>query len=109
MERVIDELAKKYKLPKVVIREIVESPFRFTAEIMRKGDFESVHLLYLGKFAVKPGRKRFMQRYHKLREYLTSKEKELNECYKDYISDSRGIHELDIPNRGDKEVIRTET
>ncbi len=46
----------KHNLPIQKIEEIVFFQFKFVTEIMRKGEFESVRLPYLGKFHVNPRR-----------------------------------------------------
>ncbi len=42
----------KHNLPIHKIEEIAFFQFKFVAEVMRKGKFESVRLPYLGKFHV---------------------------------------------------------
>lgn len=63
----ISKLAKKYNLPVSTVEEIVETPFRFTAEVMKEGnpktmDFGQVRLMKWGVFKVKEGRKKFFKR-----------------------------------------------
>jgi len=52
----IQILASEYNLPISKIEEIVYYQFKYTANIIREGNFESVRLPYLGKFHVKKGR-----------------------------------------------------
>jgi len=53
---IIQRLATKYNLPLHVVEESVYSQFAFVANTIRKGEFESVRLPYLGKFHVRRGR-----------------------------------------------------
>lgn len=53
---VIQILASEYNLPISKVEEIVYYQFKYTAEIIREGKFESVRLPYLGKFHVRKGR-----------------------------------------------------
>ncbi len=52
MERIIKELSEKYNLPKVAIKAIIESPFKFMAESMRNSENKNFAFIYLGKFVV---------------------------------------------------------
>jgi len=53
---ILKELSIKYNLPIQVIEKIVRSPFKFTVDIMKEGNFKPIRHPYLGVFAVKPGR-----------------------------------------------------
>lgn len=53
---ILQRLATKYNLPIQKIEEAVYHQFKYTAQIMKNGKFESVRLPYLGKFHVLPGR-----------------------------------------------------
>lgn len=53
---IIQKLASKHNLPIQKVEEIVYHQFKFTSQIIREGNFESVRLPYLGKFHVNPGR-----------------------------------------------------
>jgi hypothetical protein len=53
---IIQKLATKYNLPLKVVEQIVFHQFKYVAKIMKEGNFESVRLPYFGKFWVKPGR-----------------------------------------------------
>lgn len=55
-EKIIEELAEKYNLPKPIIEKVVRSQFKYTADIMAGGTMQAVRHPYLGVFAVKPGR-----------------------------------------------------
>ncbi len=81
MESIIERLSKQYDLPKVAIEAIVKSMFGFVAETIRKGELESVALIHLGKFCVKPGRKKFVLKIRDFKDKLTEKEKLMDEVY----------------------------
>lgn len=49
---IIHYLANKYNLPLSKIEEIVDYQFKFVADVMTKGDFDSIRLPYFGKFTV---------------------------------------------------------
>ena len=53
---ILQRLATKYNLPIQKIEEAVYHQFKYTAQIIKEGKFESVRLPYLGKFHVLPGR-----------------------------------------------------
>lgn len=53
---IIQKLATKYNLPLNKVEEAVYYQFKYTADIIKAGKFESVRLPYLGKFHVLPGR-----------------------------------------------------
>ena len=57
----IEILAKEYKLPSHVVEKIFTSQFKFVAETMKEGNFDSVRLQYLGVFGVKPARLRHIE------------------------------------------------
>lgn len=50
------ELTVKYDLSEEIIERIIRSQFEFIKDTMEEGEFKSVHLHYLGKFAIKPKR-----------------------------------------------------
>lgn len=54
MDNIIEKIARKMNLDSEIIERIVRSEFRFVAETMQQGTFESVHLHYWGKYAIKP-------------------------------------------------------
>ena len=54
-------MATKYNLPLSKVEEIIDYQFKFTARIIRKGDFEAVRLPYLGRFSAKKGRIKHVQ------------------------------------------------
>lgn len=51
VQKIVEALASKYKLPPYVIEEIINSQFKFTRDIIKKGDNEVVMLHGLCKFA----------------------------------------------------------
>ncbi len=53
---IIQKLATKYALPIHKVEEAVYYQFKYTARIIKDGEFQSVRLPYLGKFHVLPGR-----------------------------------------------------
>jgi len=52
----IQDLASKHNLPLKTVADIVESQFKYAAKIMADGSFDTIRLPYFGKFSVKPGR-----------------------------------------------------
>lgn len=54
IDKIVKTLAAKYKLDEDIIEKIIRSQFNFVASTMQEGEFQSVHLHYLGKFCVKP-------------------------------------------------------
>lgn len=52
----IQDLASKHNLPLKTVTDIVESQFKYAAKIMADGSFDTIRLPYFGKFSVKPGR-----------------------------------------------------
>jgi nucleoid DNA-binding protein len=55
-ESIIKKLAADFKLDSEIIEKIIRSEFKFVADTMSEGNFESVHLHYFGKIAAKPNR-----------------------------------------------------
>jgi len=56
MDKIIDKLSVKFNMDSDLLERIVRSEFKFIADTMSEGNFESVHLQYFGKIAVKPNR-----------------------------------------------------
>lgn len=54
MNDLVKEIADKLQLPESLVERVIRSQFEFVKECMEHQ--ENVHLHYLGKFAVKPGR-----------------------------------------------------
>ena len=62
----IQEVAKNHGVSDAQVERIVESFFRFTAEVMKEGnvqtmDFSDVRIMKWGVFRVKEGRKKFFR------------------------------------------------
>jgi nucleoid DNA-binding protein len=55
-DKIIEQLAIKYKLPKFVVEDIVRSQFRFLQSTMEQGEHKGMRLHRLGVFMVKPER-----------------------------------------------------
>ena len=53
---IIQKLSIEYNLPIQKIEEAIYYQFKYTNQVMRKGEFEGVRLPYFGKFHVNPGR-----------------------------------------------------
>jgi len=63
----IVETSKETGVSPPQVQEVAESMFRFTAEVMSKGnkqllDFDEVRLMKWGVFKVRPGRKKHFER-----------------------------------------------
>ena len=69
MDKIVKKLAAKYGLEEEVIEKVIRSQFNFVASTMQQGEFQSVHLHYYGKFAVKPNS---IARINKLKELKDS-------------------------------------
>lgn len=54
MDKLIKKLAGKFNIDEEIVEKIIRSEFKFTAETIQEGEFQSVHLHYFGKFGVKP-------------------------------------------------------
>tara|TARA_R110002167_G_scaffold77281_1_gene214681 strand:+ start:258 stop:488 length:231 start_codon:yes stop_codon:yes gene_type:complete len=61
-EAIIHHLATKYNLPLNKVKKIVEYQFKFVAQTMKKGKFETVRLPYFGKFTVKSKRLEYIKK-----------------------------------------------
>jgi len=59
-ELIIYKLANKYNLPLKKIEEITNYQFKYTANIIKNGNFESVRLPYFGKFSVNENRVKYI-------------------------------------------------
>lgn len=55
-DRIIDRLSRKHSISKKKIEKVVNSQFKFVANTMKEGKFESVRLRFWGKFDVDPYR-----------------------------------------------------
>jgi nucleoid DNA-binding protein len=56
VDKLIKQLAKKYKLSEFKTELIVKSQFGLLKEVIEDGDFESTRLKHLGMFTVKKNR-----------------------------------------------------
>ena len=54
MDDIIEQVAKELNLSEIVVEKIIRSQFSFVKECMENKS--NVHLAYLGKFVIKPGR-----------------------------------------------------
>lgn len=54
MDNIIKQVAEDLNLPEAVVEKILKSQFSFVKECMENKS--NVHLAYLGKFVIKPGR-----------------------------------------------------
>jgi nucleoid DNA-binding protein len=53
---IVKVLAAEFKLDLEIVEKIIKSEFKFIADTMSEGNFESVHLHHFGKIAAKPNR-----------------------------------------------------
>lgn len=56
MDKVISMLSARFNLDPEIIEKVIRSEFDFVSTTMEVGNYESIHLHHLGKFAVKPKR-----------------------------------------------------
>lgn len=56
MEDLIPIIADKLNLDEDLVEKVVRSQFKFVKDVIESGEMESIHLAYLGKFAIKPNR-----------------------------------------------------
>jgi nucleoid DNA-binding protein len=57
---IIQKLASEHNLPLQKVEEAVYYQFKYVADVIRSGKFESIRLPFLGKFHVRPGRLRYL-------------------------------------------------
>ena len=62
VKTIIQKLATKHDLPLQKVEEAVMYQFKYSADLIKKGNFESVRLPFLGKFHVMPGRLKYLQK-----------------------------------------------
>jgi nucleoid DNA-binding protein len=67
-------LADKYNLTIKEVEKIVMHQFKFVANIMSKGNFETVRLPYFGKFSVNQKRVKFINKLKNETSKKTSKD-----------------------------------
>ena len=61
---ILQKLSMKYNLPINKIEEIVFYQFKYAANIIREGKFESIRIPYFGKFTAHPTRVRYLLEHH---------------------------------------------
>lgn len=54
MDKLIKIIAGRLGIDEEIVEKAVRSQFKFTAETIQEGEFQSVHLHHFGKIAVKP-------------------------------------------------------
>ena len=57
---IIHILATKYNLPLKKIENIINHQFKFTGELIKKGNFDSIRIPYFGKFSVNANRVKYI-------------------------------------------------
>tara|TARA_R100000951_G_C2632791_1_gene178262 strand:+ start:874 stop:1092 length:219 start_codon:yes stop_codon:yes gene_type:complete len=57
---ITDKLAKDFNLQPHIVEKIVKSQFKYVSKIMREKKLEAVRLHYLGVFAIKPSRLKYL-------------------------------------------------
>ena len=62
VKTIIQKLATKHDMPLQKVEEAVMYQFKYAADLIKKGNFESVRLPFLGKFHVMPGRLKYLQK-----------------------------------------------
>lgn len=67
-------LSDKYKLTTKEVEKIVTHQFKFVANIMTEGKFETVRLPYFGKFSVNKNRVKFINKLKNETSEKTSKD-----------------------------------
>ena len=99
IDKIVKTLAAKYKLDEDIIEKIIRSQFNFVASTMQEGEFQSVHLHYLGKFCVKPNSlKRINDLRAKKKEYLQNRK-----------SNQENIHRTDSTLQEQNELLQEPT
>ena len=58
-----EELSNELGLDAELIERVIKSEFKLVRDEMRSGDWNGVKLQYLGKFAVKPNRMKYVIKY----------------------------------------------
>lgn len=54
MDNIIKRIAGKLNIDEEIVEKAIRSQFKFSAETIQEGEFQSVHLHYFGKIGVKP-------------------------------------------------------
>ena len=55
-EEIVRKLSYKYDIPIKVVNNIVNYQFKYIADTMKKGNFDTIRLPYFGKFTVNKSR-----------------------------------------------------
>ena len=80
IERIIKQLSLRHCIPKDVVKEIVDSQFRFVKNVMESADredeesFKTVYIPYVGRFGVKPGRLKYLNKKKDEQRIVTGKQ-----------------------------------
>ena len=61
-KEIIQILATKYNLPLSEVEAVIDYQFSYVADVIKEGNFESIRLPKFGKFSVKPGRIKYIQK-----------------------------------------------
>lgn len=64
-KNIYKEVAAEVKLPDYLVEKVARHPMKMLMQTMSKGEFEGIMLKHFGKFIVKPGRLKFLNRYDK--------------------------------------------
>lgn len=67
MDNIIKRIARQLDLDEDIVEKAVRAEFRFTAEAIQEGEFQSVHLHHFGKIAVRPNAIKRLEQYDKQR------------------------------------------
>lgn len=61
-KEIIQILATKHNLPLSQVEAVIDYQFTYVSKTMKEGKFESIRLPKFGKFSVKPGRLKYIQK-----------------------------------------------
>lgn len=56
LDKIVNEISLEKNIDPDIVEKVIRSEFLFTKDTIEAGELQSVHLHYLGKFAIKPGR-----------------------------------------------------
>ena len=59
-KEIINAISAEFNVPPHIVEKIVKSQFRYVAQVMREKTLEPIRLQYLGVFAVKPNRLKYL-------------------------------------------------
>lgn len=57
---ILNYLSAKYDIDREIVEKVIKTEFKFVKDTMEQGELDSVHLQYFGKFAIKPGRMKYL-------------------------------------------------